>query len=117
MGSVIASSWHCSFVAVANCSHNGVMLECWPRPCSLLLVACQLVMRHQSPCGLCIRREMWNGVPGTVPKATTSSAVGAVSSLWGKVLGAGAGALVAVTCMTIHSIHEQPKQRYPMLTV
>jgi len=56
-------------------------------------------------------------VPGTVPKATTSSAVGAVSSLWGKVLGAGAGALVAVTCMTIHSIHEQPKQRYPMLTV
>merc|ERR1712135_17122 len=47
--SVTALSWHCSFVAGANCSHSGVMLECWPRPCSLLLVACQLVMFYAQP--------------------------------------------------------------------
>jgi len=54
---------------------------------------------------------------GHVPADFTSSAVGAVSSLWGKMLVAGAGALEAVTCTTNQSLHEQAKQRYPMLTV
>jgi len=57
---------------------------------------------------------------GSVSRASfglASSAVGAVSSLWGKVVGAGTGALEAVSCSTLGSVKEPQDKQCSVRTV